>query len=311
VCLLAVVVAAAACGGGHRGLSAAGTSGPPVTTSSIGGQASAAGGSSTTLRQRGTTTTVADPPAGPGTTVAPAGAGPGAGPPAPGGSAATTTTVGDAAPTNSSSPSDPSGHGTPTVLGPAAPGTYYESQSGSLTAVGKTYSEPAQGALVVESATAGGYQVWERKTSSSEPPAVTEVQFRSNGTFLVSETESTPQGMVTCIFNPAVPVLQPSPAAGQTFQSTANCGKLTVTVHGTVSGPQSVSVGGTSYATWLITTDLIATGDGIQATGTQVDWYSPALRLPVQEQVHETGTYEALFPFSISSTSKLESARPT
>jgi len=297
--LLALALLAGACGGGHRSPStAAGTSGSTVTTSAGGSDKS----SPSTVAKGETATTAAGGKRASGPTGTP------------GRSGGSAPTVATAAAPSSTSPTTTAAHsnsGVAAALAPTAPGTYQESQSGSLTGGGHTYTEPPQGTLVVEPASAGASQEWERYTSSNEPPSDTTVQFRADGPFIVSDTQSIPSGTVTCTFTPAIPAPRWPAASGQTFSSTGHCGSLTVTLNGTTSGPESVSIGGTSYTTWVIITHLSAKGDNITDSGTQTDWYSPVLRLPVKETVSEKGTYEGIFPFSIVSNSELESARPS
>jgi hypothetical protein len=67
---------------------------------------------------------------------------------------------------------------------------------------------------------------------------------------------------------------------------------------------------GTVLTVWVINTSLSTSGS-VTASGTQVDWYSPALRLPVHEESHIHGTYSGVVPFTVSSVSDLESATPT
>lgn len=241
----------------------------------------------------------------------------GSGPPAGGGRAApavTTTTVvsrgsgnANSAAAAGSGTSSPSGNGAPAA---AAPGTYTVDQSGSVTGPGFSSSEPPQGTLVVDPVQSNGVQVSHRYIDTKNPPANTDTQYRSNGPFILSATEAGPQGNTTCTFNPPIAAPPWPPAAGETFSSQGNCGSFTVSVQGRISGTQSVTLkDGETFTVWVIDSTLNISGQ-VTGSGTQVDWYSPAVRLPLHEQVDISGTYEA-FNFKLHSVSDLVSSHPS
>jgi len=221
--------------------------------------------------------------------------------------ATSTTTVARAAAVNpaptaqapsgsAGAPADPSAAGTAGPQ-PAVPGTYQERQSGSFTAVGKTTAVPPQGTLVVDAPGSNGEQVWHRYVQQGQSPADTTLQFANKGIFLLSTTEQSPQGNVNCTFSPAVPAPPWPPAVGDTFASTGNCGQFTVDVTGRITGQRTFALGHSSYATWVVDTTLTFHGQ-VTGSGSQEDWYSPALRIPLHEYTTVHGNYG---PFSFSS----------
>ena len=193
---------------------------------------------------------------------------------------------------------------------PATPGTYTFDQSGGVTATGFSSSEPPQGTLVVDPAQSDGVQAWHRYIDSSKPPADTDTQFRSNGPFILSATEASPQGNTTCTFNPALPAPPWPPVAGATSSSVGNCGSFTVSVQERISGTQNVTLkDGETFTVWVIDSTLNISGQ-VTGSGTQVDWYSPAIRMPVHEQVDINGNYNGL-AFQLHSVSDLVSSHPS
>lgn len=281
-----VAVAAAACGGGHP---------------APGGRGAALPAAATTYPPAAATTATTG--AVPGASLVPApGGGSGAAP------GSVTTLPHEAAPTVAPAVSPA---GTPVgaaVPKPAAAGTYQERQSGSFTVAGSTRPVSGQGTLVVQAATPDGTQLWQRYVQQGQPPNDTTMRFGSNGPVLVSSTEPSPQGEITCTFDPSIPAPAWPPAVGDSFSSTGNCGRFTISVSGSITGQRQASVGGTSYSVWVIDSNLVLHGQ-VSGTGSQEDWYSPVLRLPVHEHDQLNGNYGP-FTFSSSLTSDLVSGKP-
>lgn len=273
------------CGASHE---RAGTVSPGATA----GSSAAAQGASTT------SSTVAG-------TGSSYGSSPGASP-----SASPTTLVGRS-PAASSSSGTSSGAGGTGAPAPATPGTYTFEQSGGVTAP-PFYSatEPSQGTLVVDPVQSNGVEVWHRYIDPSKQPADTDMQFRSNGPFILSAGEAGPQGNTTCTFNPPIAAPPWPPATGETFSSQGNCGNFDVAVQGRIAGQQPVTLkDGETFMAWVIDSTLTISGQ-VTGSGTQVDWYSPVLRLPVHEQVDMNGTYQGV-NFKLHSVSDLVSSHPS
>ena len=198
---------------------------------------------------------------------------------------------------------------------PATPGTYTFDQSGGVTATGGFLSkEPPQGTLVVDPAQSNGIQMWHRHVDPNNPPADTETQFRPNGPFILSATEAGPQGNTSCTFSPALAAPPWPPVTGATFSSVGNCGSFTVSVQERISGTQTATLkDGETFTIWVIDSTLNVSSTspgGVSGSGTQVDWYSPTLRLPVHEQVDMNGTYNGI-SFQLHSVSDLVSSHPS
>lgn len=208
-----------------------------------------------------------------------------------------------------SSPSNADGG----VPAPATPGSYTIDQSGGITTAPSLYSsnEPPQGTLVVDPAQANGVQVEHRYVDQSSQPANTTAQYLPSGPVILSTTEGSGSTGVSCTFNPPIAAPPWPPAAGKTFSSQGNCGNgTTVTVSGRIAGSQTATLkDGESFTVWVIDSTINMTGQ-ITASGTQVDWYAPALRLPVHEQVDVQGKYSGV-QFTLHSVSDLVSSHPS
>lgn len=281
VALALVALLAAGCGASHKRVAA----GTPGT----------AGGASAGLSGSTTTSTTAAAPSSAGS--------PRSGSP--------TTTVSRS---SGASTGAVSGSGSSAATGgaprPAVPGTYTFDQSGGVTATGFSSSEPPQGTLVVDPAQSDGMQAWHRYVDPKNQPADTNTQFRSNGPFIVSATEASPQGNTSCTFNPALPAPPWPPVVGATSSAVGNCGSFTVSVQERISGTQNVTLkDGETFTVWVIDSTLNISGQ-VTGSGTQVDWYSPAIRLPVHEQVDINGNYNGL-AFQLHSVSDLVSSHPS
>lgn len=281
----ALTALAAGCGASHKGAGAASPAktgsnvalSGSTTSSSIAG-ASPAGGAS------GSTGAASHAPA----TTAPA--------------------RGPAVAPSTGSAADTAGNGAPA---PASPGTYTFDQTGGVQAQ-PFYSanEPPQGTLVVDPAQSNGVQVWHRYIDTSKQPADTDMQFRSNGPFMLSAGEAGPQGNTTCTFNPPIAAPPWPPATGETFSSQGSCGSFNVSVQGRITGQQPVTLkDGETFTAWVIDSSLTISGQ-VTGSGTQVDWYSPALRLPLHEQVDMNGKYNGV-TFNLHSVSDLVSSHPS
>lgn len=225
--------------------------------------------------------------------------------------AATTTTVakksGTAGAPQTGGAGSGSGSGAP---GPAAPGKYIVDQSGGVTAGVYQSSNPPQGTLVIDPVQPNGVQMSHRYISSNSQPSDTATQYSANGPYILSTSEQGPQGNTTCTFNPPIPAPPWPTSAGQTFNSQGSCGSFSVSVQGRVAGTQTDTLkDGETFTVWVINSTLTISGS-ITGSGTQVDWYSPALRLPLHEQVDMNGTYSGV-SFKLHNVSDLESSHPS
>lgn len=193
---------------------------------------------------------------------------------------------------------------------PAAPGRYVVDQSGGVTAGVYQASNPPQGTLVVDPVQPNGVQMSHRYVSSNSQPSDTATQYTAKGPYILSTSEQGPQGNTTCTFNPPIPAPPWPTSAGQTFGSQGNCGNFTVSVQGRIAGTQTDTLrDGETFTVWVIDSTLTLSGS-VTGSGTQVDWYAPALRLPLHEQVDLNGTYSGV-SFKLHNVSDLESSHPS
>lgn len=236
------------------------------------------------------------------TTSVPSGTGASAG-----GHPVTSSGAGSGAPSTSTTVAASTASGTP-YLQPATPGTYQQSQQGSTTFGTTTITPPPNAPLVVGAPNSAGTEVWKDYADGNQPPEETSVQFRPTGPFILSTTVMTPQGNETCTFNPAIPAPTWPPKVGDAFHTSGNCGSFTVAVSGRITGTRTVSLDGRSFMAWVVDATLSTQGQ-VQATGTQEDWYSPTLRLPLYQNSTIQGTY-GIFSFRSQVTTRLESIKP-
>lgn len=288
--ITASALAVAACSSSHHGNLGAGSANGAV------GQGTASGATST-IPVGGSPTTTAAKPSGTtrqsGTTVVP---------PHPG-----------TAPTENTG-SSPSG-GSNGAPNPATGGTYAMSQSGWIHSALYNSSEPARGTLVVDPAQQNGTQVDHRYVdpgNSSSQPANTTTRFLPSGPVILSTNEGAGPQSISCTFNPPIAAPPWPPAVGKTFASNGDCGSgTTVTVQGRIAGFQTATLAdGETFPVWIVDSTLNLTGNEFNASGTQVDWYSTALRLPVHEQIDVQGSYSGV-QFALHSVSDLISSRPS
>lgn len=291
--VLGVGAATAACGGG---------SGPkPVSLKATGG-AAPGGAAGTAGATSGTPATAGG--GGSATTSAPAGA------PAttahPSTTSPATTTVATTSP-KTTTPAASSGPA------PAAPGTYtynLDTAYQHVAAVtGGTTSTTAVAVPVPSSYTLGVSQTGSGTEQLVGPNATTTLQFTDAGVFLEAETLTPPApiGAVPCSFSRAV-ALPPWPlATGKAFSGPASCqGGYTLSLSGQVGSQTSVTVGGVSVPTFVVTSELSGAGVTINET----DWYAPSLRLPVMTTMVVGATLDG-FTYDSSTTYLLASTRPS
>ncbi|HZU78964.1 MAG TPA: hypothetical protein VE991_03520 [Acidimicrobiales bacterium] len=253
------------------------------------------------------------------TTGAPATSAPPSG--ATGGSATTTAGHGTSGTGGSGNGSGPgvSPGATPGSTGPApaAAGTYHYAQSGSFTAAGSTQAIPPQGTIVVDAPTANGPgsygQVWHSYVNPSQPPSDTTFAITPAGISVVSEVIRMTYGgqtqSFTCTFASPMTIVQWPPKVGYHFTGSANCGSFTVSASGSITGTQTASVGGSSVSTYVVTTNITTSGQ-VASTGTETDWFDPALGLDVHQATNQKGSFGP-FSFQSQATRDLTSTRPS
>lgn len=235
-------------------------------------------------------------------------------------------------PAGSSAPSK----GTTTTAGPAPngqsasgptppqSGTYTYSQQGNVSALGSSQSFPPQGTEVIDppSATGAGSwsQVWHSYLSSNQPPDDTTFAIAPSGVSITSEVVRMAEGgqtiTFTCTFSSPIEVMAWPPAVGHSFAGSGSCtspnnsyGSFTVNVHGSVSGTQATSIGGSPTTAYVISTDVTTSG-AVVSTSSETDWFDPASRVDLYVKSQENGTYDGI-QFSSQDTRTLVSTHPS
>lgn len=165
---------------------------------------------------------------------------------------------------------------------------------------------------MVDRATADGSQVWHRSSDPSGPPNDTAWRFGADGVYLTRETLRFGQAgattTFTCDFGSGI-ASPPWPVrVGATYGGHGDCGNFTVEVSGHIDSQRQVTIDGSTFDVYVMTTKAVTHGQ-VESTLTEVDWYSPALRLPVHQEQSASGTY-GFVSFESQMTSDLESARP-
>lgn len=260
------VVMAGACGGDDSGPGAADT-----TTTVLDAGTSVPGGEAATTSMPG----------------AGGGGASGSTTPAAGRSTSTSTTAAGSPPTTGAPP--PSG-----AAAPVAAGTYRYRQSGRQTAGPSSSDAPGEGTLTVDRADSSGVQQWRRVVAPGKWSADSTIAFTGGGPMLRATTLRNSAGEVsmtsTCTFDPAMPAPPWPLRVGATFSGHAECGDFTVDVSGSVTGTRDVVIDGATRTTFVVSSRLTTRGH-VESTGTQVDWYDPASRLPVHVETEQRGTY--------------------
>lgn len=217
---------------------------------------------------------------------------------------ATTTTT---KPPPPSSPGPKTGSSGPP---PAAPGTYRYRQVGTLPGT------PAEGTLVVASASAPGTQTWARLVGGTIPPSTSVMLFNSAGSFLISPGGQVAGAAASCTFATPVP-WPPWPASpGQTTSAQASCTgpvhsyQVTEQVQGTEATPLDGHPVNTTVVVTTIAIKGIVNGSPLTVTLTETDYYAATLRVPVLTRTHVVGTAIGI-PITTDRTDTLESANPT
>lgn len=272
--LIAALMVLAACSGGGGSDKAATTKADKSTTTTT-----AATETTTTAAAKGPSTT---------TTVAPSGA-----------STATTAATTPGAPAKS------------TVAGPKplAKGTYRYTQTGGGSAGPQKYDSPPEGTMVVDAAAADGTQVSHRYLDPKGDPNDTKMRFGSDGMFVIETTLRQGGQEIRCTFDKPLAAPPWPVKVGDSTTGHANCGSFQVDISGKVTSTKPVTVDGTSYTAYVLSSTITMTGQ-VTAKGTQVDWFVPELRMSTHTESNTKGSFGNI-QFSSAGTADLVSAKPS
>jgi hypothetical protein len=280
-----IAVTLTACGGGgHKKAATTAQAGQTTTTSSAGASAGAA------------STAVTTTPTAAAGTKSPTSVGPNP----------------SAGPTPAASPAPPA-PSTSTSTGPApiAPGKYTYNQQGTFKVGVNSTSTPPQGTLTVDAPSADGHQVTHRVSDpkSTNPPSDTTFLFKADGMFLESTHQNAGGASLSCTFNPPIPTPPWPPAVGKTLSGHANCDPgFTTDVSGKITDTKQVQLDGHTYTVYVVET-TITTHGSLESQTTQVNWFSPDLRMTTHDESHTTGSYQG-FSFTSDQTDDLVSGKP-
>jgi hypothetical protein len=201
---------------------------------------------------------------------------------------------------------------------PPTPGTYKYRQTGTITMSGKTRSVPETGRFVLDRArgepSGARTQVWHSYLDARENPSDVTLQFRPDAIALVQQTQriiNAGQTFVfTCKFKEPLAALPWPLVVGYRYSGKGGCGPLfKVSVAGRVTDTRQVDLDGAPHTVYEIVSRVTTTGQ-LDATVTLTDWFSPALRLQVREDIDMRGTY-AKSPIVYRSTRDLVSGIPS
>jgi len=281
--LLVVALVAAACGGGGKHASAKsaaatgnGTAGSTTTSSVV-----VAGAASSTTA--------------PGAKNA---SGTGKGATAPAGSSATTATTAKSGSTSTAKGPQP-----------AAPGTYaYDRTGTSHNSISGDQSADGKVSLQVDPVGSGRQHSVQKSPNSTREQTV---EFLAEGAYFTDLKQSI--GNYTKEFTPNPPVLAMAAdaSAGRTWSWTVTStdGKTTLTSSFKVERDETITVGGESVPTVVLTVVLKATGD-VVLNDTSTNWVSPAKGLIVRTDDTSDGSFSGI-TFHSQTSMILESTRPS
>jgi hypothetical protein len=185
------------------------------------------------------------------------------------------------------------------VAGPAAWGAPASGTSALTVAKAGTYhyrqtspaaSPAVEGTLVVGTATSGT-QTWTLNFGAKVPVSTSTMSYRSTGIYVVAQSEQMSGTTISCPF--AAPMASPPspPTVGATFSGHASCSSGAVlNVTGKITGNAVMLLNGTPVTTSVVGTTAVMSvtvlGIRYEVDVTQVNWYAPALRMPIQTTTH-------------------------
>jgi hypothetical protein len=136
-----------------------------------------------------------------------------------------------------------------------------------------------------------GTQSWTYNFGSNGPVSTSTMSYRKGKIYVVAQSEQMSGSTISCPF--AAPMASPpSPrTVGATFSGHASCNSGAVLdVTGKITGNAVVLFNGTSVATAVVGSTAVMSvtvlGLRYEVDVTQVNWYAPTLRMPIQTATH-------------------------
>lgn len=200
---------------------------------------------------------------------------------------------------------------------PTVPGTYSYHQTGSMSVGVMSQSFPPTGTIVIEPPASSGEgawtQMWRSFANTAQPSTDTTYAINSAGLWLVTQVQRETFGGQTvtynCTFTPPIKVANPSPVTGYTFSGTGDCGSMTASITGQISGFHQTSFGGGLTTAYEVDTTVTTQGS-VNSKTEETDWVDPMTGIDRYQSIKQSGTYNS-FSFSSSLTRTLESTTPS
>jgi hypothetical protein len=188
-------------------------------------------------------------------------------------------------------------------------------QSGTESIGNSNIGVPSESILVIDAANASDQQTWHEYQNPKQPASESvTLDFRPNGVFVQAITfQYTLSGLTTtfpaCKFSQQLAAPLSPIAVGQAYTGAAACGDFTLQANAVVSAQNQVTLDGSTYPAFVITTTIITHG-ALDSSDTEVEWYSPELRLPLHMEIHAHGSYGPI-AFTTNIVGDLESTGPS
>jgi hypothetical protein len=173
----------------------------------------------------------------------------------------------------------------PAALIAAQAGTYHYRQISPAT------SPAVLGTLVVGPATSVGTQAWTLNLGPKVAVSTSVMSYRAGGIYLVAQSEQMSGSTIACTFAAPLPAPPAPPTVGVTFSGHAACTSGAVlNVTGKIAGTAVLPLDGTPVTTSVVGTTSVMSvmilGIRYEVDVTQVNWYAPALRMPIRTATH-------------------------
>jgi hypothetical protein len=168
--------------------------------------------------------------------------------------------------------------------------------------------------MLIDRATSTGSQTWHRTVDAGQPASDTVFLFHGNGVFISQLVMRSKVGTQTQTFTCTFATPLPSPpwpaTVGSSYQGHADCGAFTIDVHGSVTGTKDPTIGGATHHAYVLASSIVVHGQ-LEGSGTQTDWVDPATSLLLHEDSALSAVYGGFYKVGGSTTSDLESVKPS
>jgi hypothetical protein len=193
-----------------------------------------------------------------------------------------------------------------TAVTVATAGTYRYRQTSPVAV------PPVEATLVIAPA-ASGNQTWTRNYGAKVPVSKTVMSYRNGGIFGLAQSEQMSGTTISCTFAVPLPWPPSPPTIGATFSGHSSCtNQAVLNVTGKIASTQVLQFEGKAVTTAVVnTTSVLAVtflGARYEVDVTEVDWYAPALRMPLRTKIHTVVPSQST---TTDNTYVLESSTPS